>query len=409
MNQRMLHSWQDFTYRTPETIKTEFAAGLAGNGKLFIGDLLHPVTVQPDAEATRLMRNCFTFAKERQHLTVGARRRSDIAILSSPETIRSQGQTWTVNDTPIRGAYFAIIAGGLTADILYDADLVSYLSGYQTLVIPELPFISRQAGMVIEKFVQEGGSLVIVGMLPKCVDPDEPDEAADAGVFQRLTGLASEGMHPFDLGYLSLRGTSMEDLWREGDDFLPDIPVHGVPAKVSANDAEVLAPLVAPGQTYQIGARPAGQVLDKPALASRSFGQSQVLFCALPLASDVWQRGNPGARYVIEGMIRKVSPRLRVERIGSSAVQVYRSERENKTLIHLVAYQPDGRTKMPHIIDSPCPVTGIQVIIRDERQFGSIRLEPDDSIPNTQPVDNGILIEIPPFMTHAAVVINWQE
>jgi hypothetical protein len=314
-----------------------------------------------------------------------------------------------VDDTPLRGAYFAITAGGLTADILYDADLTDHLARYQTLVIPEQRFVSRQAGTVIQQFVQEGGSLVIVGTLPECVEPEEQDEAAEALVFEKLTGLASDGMYPFDLGYLRLRGTPAEDLWREGDDFLPDIPVRGTPARVITEDAEVIVRLVAPGQTYQIGARPPGQTLDAPALTFRRFGQGQVLFCALPLASDVWRRGNPGARYVIERMVRKVTPMLRIERIGSSAVQIYRSECGDETLIHLVAYQPGGHTEMPHIIDSPCPVTGIQVYVRDQRQLKSVNLKPDVSSPDAQRVDGGILIDIPPFVTHIAAVIQWHQ
>jgi hypothetical protein len=56
MNERMLHHWQDFTCRTPETLDTEFATAIAHGGKLFLGDLLKPVKVEPDAEVMRLAR-----------------------------------------------------------------------------------------------------------------------------------------------------------------------------------------------------------------------------------------------------------------------------------------------------------------------------------------------------------------
>jgi len=408
MTQRMLHNWQDFTCRTPETIQTEFATGLAAGGRLFIGDLLRPVDVKPDDEVMRLMRGCFAFASERGPLAMGAKRRADVAILSSPETIRTRGATWPVDDAPLRGAYHALSSAGLTVDILYDADLEQHLPRYQTLVVPEQAFVSRQAGRVIEQFVDGGGGMVVLGGLPKCVDPEEPDSAADAAVFDQITGLADEGRHPFDLGYLRLRGTPAEGFWREGDDFRPAIPIHGAPAKVRADGAEVLVRLTAPGQTYQIGARPAGETLDAPALTRRALGQGAVMFCALPVASDVWKRGNPGAKYVLEHLVRAVTPAPSVERVaGPASVQVFWAERGNQTIVHLVAYQPDGRTAMPHVVESPCEVAGVQVRVRDPRRYRTVRVEPDGPEPRVSQDSDALLVNVGPFDTHAAVVIEW--
>jgi hypothetical protein len=127
MNQRMLHSWSDFTCRTPESIETEFATALASGGKLFPGDLLRPVDVRPDPEVIRLFRRCFDFAISREKLAEGARTISDIAILSSPETLRRRGSEWTVDDNPLMGAYLAMVEDGLTVDILFDADVEEHL------------------------------------------------------------------------------------------------------------------------------------------------------------------------------------------------------------------------------------------------------------------------------------------
>jgi hypothetical protein len=42
---------------------------------------------------------------------------SDIAILSSPETLRQPSSgSWRVDEDPLRGAYLALIEDGLTAD-----------------------------------------------------------------------------------------------------------------------------------------------------------------------------------------------------------------------------------------------------------------------------------------------------
>jgi len=367
MNQRMLHSWSDFTCRTPENIETEFATALAAGGKLFVGDLLQPVNVRPDPEVMTLFRTCFDFCAPRERIAKGTQAVSDIAILSSPETLRSRGGEWTTDENPLKGAYLALVEDGLTADILFDADSEGHLAKYRALVVPEQAFIGRNASQAIRRFVGGGGGLIVTGCLPQAVDPEEPSSAADKGSFQEIAGLAAEGEHAFDLAYLELRGTKAEDFWREKDNFRPAIPVRGRPARVRALNAEVLATLTAPGITYQGGAHPPGERLDSPALTAHRYEEGKVLFCALPLATEVWSRGNPGAKYVLQKMVRRVVLNPTVERVGPPSVQIYYSKDEKRSIIHLVAYQPDRRVGHPQIVESPASIAGVQVKLLDSR------------------------------------------
>lgn len=407
MTERMLHHWQDFTCRVPETIQTEFATGLASGGRLFIGDLLQPVAPRPDPEVGRLMRRCFDFALRRRSTAQAVRRRADVAILSSPETLRVRGSEWRIDENPLRGAYLALVEDGLTADILYDADTAANLSRYKTLVVAEQAYVGREAAKQIDAFVRQGGGLVVIGALPKAVDAMEPDSAADPKPFEEMTGLVSEGQHRFDLAYLVLRGTAAEVFWRAGDDFRPAIPVPGRSARVRASTAEVLACITEHGQTYQLGARPPGRTLDSPALARHSHGKGTVIFCALPLATDLWKRGNPGAKYVIQRMIRRTSCDLTVERIGPPSVQVLWMEGTDRTILHLVSYQPDRRTAPPQIVESPGAVSGVEIRLRDARTPARVRIEPDAD--GVEPRREGptLRIAVPPFVIHTAIVIEW--
>ena len=407
MTQRMLHSWQDFTCRVPETIQTDFAAGLAGGGKLFVGDLLQPVDAAPDPEAMKLLKGCFSFADERRPLAVDVRRRSDVAILSSPEAMRQRGRQWAVDDAPLRGALLAVVEDGLTADILYDGDLEKRLDRYQTLVVPEQRFISRDAGRAVQLFAERGGGVVILGDLPACLDPDESDDAAERSTFEGIAGLKSEGRHPFDLGYLRLRGTPAEDMWRVGDAHRPAIPVPGAPAKVQLDGARMLAPLVAPGETYQIGARPPGAALEEPALTLHKPKLGRVMFCALPLASDLWKRGNPGAKYVMEAMVRAVTKSVSVERIGPPCVEVTRAEGPGRTVVHLVAYQPGRRTAAPQVVESPPEISGVQVRLKDRRTVASLRAWPGGVLVGADRTGTLLCVDVPPFVIHAAIVVEW--
>jgi hypothetical protein len=160
-------------------------------------------------------------------------------------------------------------------------------------------------------------------------------------------GLKNQGQYGWKLGYMLLRGTEAEAFWRDGDDFRPPLPVPGKPARVAANGAQTLAPLTAPGESFQLGALPPGETLSTPAIAVNGFGKGTVIFCALPLSADIWKRGNPGAKYVLQKMVRRVVRNLTAERLGPASVQMFRSEKDGSTLLHLVSYQPGRRTSRP--------------------------------------------------------------
>ena len=408
MNQRMLGSWSDFTCRTPENIETEFATSLAAGGKLFIGDLLQPVNVRPDPEVMRLFRTCFNFSARRETLAGGEQSGADIAILSSPETLRRRGSEWTVDENPLKGAYLALVEDGLTAHVLYDADLEDHLGRYRALVIPEQAFVSRTAGGAIQKYVNAGGGLIVTGCLPQTLDPEEPSSAADKRPFQEMTGLTDEGEHAFELACLELRGTKAEDFWRDRDDFRPAIPVPGKPARVRASMAVVLATLTAPGVSYQFDAHPCGDKIDSPALTAHGYGKGNVLFCALGIAADVWKRGNPGAKYVLQRMVRCVVVNPTVERIGPASVQIYYSKGAQRSAVHLIAYQPDRRVKPPQVVESPASIAGVQIKLRETRKPETVRIEPEGK-PVEYHLDAGqrLSVIVPPFSIHTAVVFDW--
>ncbi len=407
MTERMLHHWQDFTCRTPETIQTEYATSLAGGGKLFIGDLLKPVDVKPDPEVIKLHRKCFDFAIERGELIRDTKLLSDIAILSSPETIRQNIPNWAIDETPLRGAYLALIEDGLTVDILYDDDLEDSINRYKALVISEQRFIGRKSASFIKGFVESGGGLVVIGAIPKIVDPNEPDLYANISMFEEILGLKYQGDHPYNMGYLLLRNTKAEGFWRDIDDFRPPIPVHGRSVNVSIVDAEMLAPFTAPGQTYQIGAMPPGDTSESPALALKQYGKGKVIFCALPMASDFWRRGNPGAKYVIQKMVRLVVDDLSIERIGSPSVQVYLNISNGKTIVHLISYQPDRRTGSPQVIESPSAVNGVRIKLAEQREPKAIYAKPGDKILHSQREGEYLIVQVPEFVIHTAIVFYW--
>jgi hypothetical protein len=168
-----------------------------------------------------------------------------------------------------------------------------------------------------------------------------------------------------------------------------------------------LARLTAPGQTYQIGAKPPGETLESPALTMHRYGAGTVAFCALPLATDLWKRGNPGAKYVLQEMARRVTPQITLERLGPPCVQVTHAEGDQCTVVHLVAYQPDRRTGPPQVIESPGLMSGLLVRLRESRNPKSVRADPQRLALRAERQGDWLQVAVPPFLIHTAIVFEW--
>ena len=409
MNQRMLINWQDFTTRTPESIETDFAFEISGGGKLFIGDLLTPEQPHPDAEVLSVIARGFHFANVRRESLEGFAQTADVAILSSPESIRGAERRWMVDDSPIRGSFLSIMEAGLTADILFDADAPGNLHRYKTLVIPEQRFLQSCAVDAVRSFVKSGGGLVVTGSIPRVIDTGADEKTASQTEFEEILGVKAKGMRSEDIGYLLLRGTDAEDLWRIDDESRPPVSVRGNPSESVSIDAQLLAPLTVPGPVYQIGARPPAETTGLVGVSCHSYGAGKALFCSLPLSADFWNRGNPGAKYVLQGMIRRVTTGFSATRIGPSCVTMRIATDARRTVIHLASFQPDHRQTGVKTVESPAEIHGVKVVLRDTRSPATVTAIPGSAPVSWKTSAGALEITAPPFLIHTALIIEWPK
>jgi hypothetical protein len=235
----------------------------------------------------------------------------------------------------------------------------------------------------------------------------EGNDTADRSILEDLIGVVSEGRHDLEVGYLCLRGTKAERWWREEDAFRPPIPVPGQPCKVRCTTAEPWAPLVLPGPEYQLGARPPGEASGFPALTVNRVGKGLVLFCALALSSDYWVRGNPGAKYVVQSMVRYATPGLSYERTGPTCVHIRSAQAPDKTILHLTTFQPGHRFAGPKSVDRPSAVPGVTVRLRSNRDPRAVELTPEGQPLQVRRQGEWLEIDVPPFTLYSVILVRW--
>jgi hypothetical protein len=137
-------------------------------------------------------------------------------------------------------------------------------------------------------------------------------------------------------------------------------------------------------------------------------GKGLVLFCALALASDYWVRGNPGAKYVVQQMVRYATPDLSYERIGPACVHIRRAQAPGRTVLHLTTFQPGHRFAGPKSVDRPAAIPGVVVRLRDDRDPRVVEMAPEGQPLQVRRKDEWLEIDVPPFALYSAVLLSWE-
>ena len=393
MNARMLHWWSDWTCRPAAALKTEFAACIARCGRTFLGDVLPLDTAMPDPDVLALAKDGFQFVQEREHLAKDATPVADVAIVISETDHLASGTGPNIDDSPIRGAFLALIENGLTVHLVLDTDLPDEISKYQTVVVPDQAVLAEDTVAAIRTFVENGGGLVVCG--------------------STLTVLADVlGLHPgspadFDRAYFRVPDDYADRLWPAYECARPKVLVHGQPAIVQLAGAQEVCRLIAPGPIYQVSSRPPGEPTDSPAVTVNAYGKGEAAFAALPLARDYWARGNPGAKHVLAGLVRLVTPDPTVEVEAPVSVEVTLAQQGNTRIVHLLGYHAERRSGQPPLVERLPTLADVSVRLRCDEAPSSVRQEPGGRALDFD-LDGGVVsVRALPFEIHTAIVVEW--
>ena len=414
INMQREYWWQEFNTRSIYDIQREFAVTLASCGTFMLGDVLRPFDMRIEDEKVRFYRDAFGGTAKMEKVVSGATPYADIAILVSPEQQRMLGKKWSVlspdaaRADPFYGTYTAVVEAGMTAHILFDADLKVNLTRYKTLVIPELKYIGSEAANAIEAYVKGGGGLVLVGGLPAVLDADEnwsKARASDYSFFEKLAGIRVKGWFDYKKTFFSAEGTKLQAIWPEDVYRLP-VGIWGTATQASLEEASMLAPIAAPGRIVQ-GGLPMGEILDNPAFSVNSYKKGKVYFAAQPLASQYWERGWRGLSCALQAIIEESAGDLYAMRHGGSMVQFFVTEKDHETAFHLVSYMSDMRTNAPRTLQKPVTISGPSIEVNTTRTIKSIHATNSSAPIDFKRKGNKITIIAPPFRIWESLVVHW--
>jgi len=415
VNMQREYWWQEFNTRSIYDLHREFAATLASGGTFMLGDTLRPYDCRVEEEKVRFYRDAFNGTAKMEPVVAGAKPYADVALLFSPEQLRALRRTWglwspSVTKTdPHYGVYSVIAEAGFTSHVLFDADVKKHVSRYKALIIPELNTIGSVAAQAIKAYVQNGGSLVLIGSVPVVMDAHvtwTKEAAADRSFFEEMAGIQVAGQFDYEKTFFHPADFKDDSLWREDVYKLP-VGVWGKATKAILNGAGMIAPIAAPGRMVQ-GGIPMGQRLENPAFSVNHYGKGRVYFVAQPLGSEYWEHGWRGVGCALQGLLQQAAGQLYAQRKGGSMVQLFVTEKKNETALHLVAYLNDIRTNPRNQLSEPVTISGPVVIVHSDKKVKSIQSTNSGLNVQYQRQGDELTIKVPPFEIWESLVVQWK-
>ncbi|MFI3213376.1 MAG: beta-galactosidase trimerization domain-containing protein [Eubacteriales bacterium] len=403
MNIQRMRNWQDFNSRSNEMLMTEAAVCVSMNCMLIAGDLIRPKDINPNLESMKQIKTMFDFGEQIYHKVKDVPVHANIAILSSPEQIRGNGSKWPVNYDVIDSCYQMILSAGLCAHILFDDDLKENIHKYDCLIVPEQSYIGTHAAKAIKEYVEQGGHVIVTGMVPKAVDPYELDEMADSALMEEICGVKVEGFLEEPLSYIKTTEGEAIEYWNE--DYHPEIAIGGKAQLTAVTTAKVEAYLYAPAQAYQIGARPIGEKTSAPAISVNQMGKGKVTFVSQPICKDYDVLGNFLGKRILQGIIRKNTAPYGILS-GASNAQLVIAKNEDTVCVSTIVFHNDLRAKTTRVADQVGKIADLVVTLEETRtpkSVTSVLGNPVDVV-----AKNGkITISFSPVKIYAGVVLQF--
>ncbi len=317
------------------------------------------------------------FCRARQATCFKSESRSQAAVLHpwSDYYAKVEG-TYTQGDVslPIEGALHALLELGISTDVLTEDALQRHIDRYRLIVLPERSQVSPESAAVLDRFVRDGGHLVISGVTA----------AAD---FPEWTGAVATG-DPIDAwSYLPVdqRAVGVTGPWQ---------------AVAPGDGVETWTLLM----TQQEAAK---DTTDQAVVVHNQLGDGSVTSIHGNIFRDYHKGHMPLLRQYIGNLVDRLGIEWEVEVDGPPSLEVVTRTQHGQLAVNLIN-RGAGETLSPRRVqfDDLPPIDRVRVSIRTPEAPRAVTLEPSaDPVPWTWA--NGVLsVMIPAVRIHEILVVG---
>ena len=361
MNTIFNQGWGDWSPRPHPILEQSCATIWARKSRPYIGDRTHPanrltsISVRAMKKMARMQRDMAA-----NYPPVESALAPDILVLHGPATM--YGADFVDFDRgaeglkPLKGSHHLLLDAGANFSVVAEAYLERHLSSVTVVIIPEMQTISAETNRSLMEFVDNGGTLLVVGDLPAC-----------DGAPMNWTGVSHHGKPWQDHIYLPALDDSM------GND---PILVRGDFHRLNLDEANSFLPSIAPydcehGVRFGQGIGPPSDAPSEwPALTRLPRGAGAVWYLGAKIFSDYEAHGNWTQIAWLRDLLALILPEP-VARVtcDSGGIEIVAHENAESTwvfLIHHGGEQLIGERRWARTFE-PMPARAVQVAIRDRQ------------------------------------------
>ncbi|MBB6730916.1 alpha-amylase family protein [Cohnella zeiphila] len=409
MTTRFPKNWGYFGSLINEAqLKFECASILATLGSCCIGDQLHP-SGKPDAGVYELIGTVYGFVKEREAWALDAATVPYIGVVADrqrnlgAQEVRDGYEAAHQAPASLYGAGLALLEGSRHFDVL---DEENGLSGYRLLWLPENITLDPALAPKVERYVAEGGRLLVTGGTLW-------EQPVWRDTLERLAGVRLAGIEAADGGYVQPVPPYA--------DRMPDAPcfVKGRFPRwtLQSADAVKAASTFRPFEDISLDRRfghfhaPAGEEAEAPGAVVHPYGKGMAAVAAASLGADYFTIGSRHVRQMalnlIDALLEPEHRLLEVE-ADSPAVEVSLMSQPGRWVLHLIQYAAKRMTENTVIEEAP-PRYRIPVTLRPPAKPRRVALAPSGEEPIWTWEDGAVRLVVPELRLHQMVVFEWEE
>ncbi|MDD3927593.1 MAG: beta-galactosidase trimerization domain-containing protein [bacterium] len=249
------------------------------------------------------------------------------------------------------GYFHALTRAHIPFDILLDQDLIpEKLSRYKTLILADAACLKESSASAIREFVQQGGNLLASFEAGFYDDQGDPVTT----LWEPLGIERVDGLFPVMMGENYLQADSKHLGYGQGS--LIERGAYALKVQAAEN-TEIPARYLEPIDKIYT---PLKGLSPYPALIIHRYGQGRTAYFPEAMGHFFRETGMISAEDRISRMVREMngSPIIEVDAPKTLSLEIYRQEKHNRIIIHLVNNTVDSRP-----VNQFLPLSGIELTL----------------------------------------------
>lgn len=387
MTARFHKSWADFGGLKPQAaLEYEVAQMMAHGAQCSIGDQLHPRGTL-DTGAYDLIGKVYGRVKQCEPWLDDAKPVTQIGVLyvadgSGKKDTGTSREGWTRMLTQLKHQFDIILPA---------ADFAKY----ELIILPDATPVSRDLAKKLDAFTRKGGAVLATGTSGLSTD--------GASVEWKSLPIKSHGVSPFQTTYIRF-GKSIGDDVPDSDHVLYDRTIRVTPAP----GAKALGSVVEPyfDRSWEHFSSHAQTPTDQPSKYAIATIKDRIAYIAAPVFSSFAKHGNYPLRLLVRNIIELLigEPLLRVDAPTTTEATVMKQK--NRTVVHLLQYAPERRTKELDIVEDVVPLYDVPLSLRLPKAPKRVYIAPEDVAIPFEHLAGRVNLRVPKVNGHTMVVFE---